>query len=119
MADRDGNKTGGRQKGTPNKATEELQEIARKFKYHPFEIMMMYAHRDHKALGLPEYTTIAVTESGERIEKLTISPELQEKSAKDANEYLAPKRKAVEHTGKNGEKLFSIEDYLRSKNQET
>lgn len=110
-------KTGGRQPGTPNKKTVELQEIASKFQYHPFEIMMMYAHRDHKALGLPEYKIVGYSQDGSPIEALSISAELQQKSAKDANEYLAPKRKAIEHTGKDGEKLFSYEDYIKSMNK--
>lgn len=114
MADSNGKKTGGRKKGVPNEKTRELEEISKKFKYHPFEIMMMFAVRDHKALGLPEYKVVGYSVTGEAIEALSISAELQQKSARDANEYLAPKRKAIEHTGKDGDKLINYEDYLKT-----
>jgi len=38
------------------------------------------------------------TKDGSTFEELTISPELRQKSAKDACEYLFPKRKAIEHS---------------------
>ena len=114
MAVPKGVRIAGRQKGTPNKKTVELMELTEKLGCNPFEMLLLFAKGDHEALGLPEVTVVSVTESGEPIERLTISPELRQKSAKDACEYLFPKRKAVEVTGKDGEKLFSYEDYLKS-----
>jgi hypothetical protein len=106
MADKDGNKTGGRQPGTPNKATQEAKEIAERLKFSPFEILAHYAMRNHEALGLPEYSE-KVTKTGAVIEVLTISPELSQKSAKDAAEFVLPKLKSIEHKGPNGVDLFA------------
>jgi hypothetical protein len=99
--DKEGNKTGGRKAGTPNKETLQLLEIAEKHGCNPFEVLILFAKRDHVALGLPEYTikVIGKGENATEIEELTISPELQQKSAKDAAEYLYAKRKAVEFRG--------------------
>lgn len=90
---------GGREKGTPNKTTQELHDLARELDCDPFKILLLFAKRDYAALGLPEYTMKVVGrgEDSIEIEELTISPELQQKSAKDAAEYLYPKRKAIEH----------------------
>lgn len=108
---------GGREKGTLNKATQDLHDKAKELGVDPFEILLLFAKRDHEALGLPEYTMKVVGrgEDSIEIEELTISPELQQKSAKDACEYLHPKRKAIEHkletdTGK------SLEEYLSGLN---
>lgn len=111
MADIEGKKTGGRAKGVANKITQELFDVAERLECNPFEVLLHYAKGDFEALGYEEYQ-IMVTKTGETVTVLTIDPALRQKSAKDACEYLFPKRKAIEHTGKDGEKLFSYEDYL-------
>lgn len=113
MADKEGSKTGGRVKGTPNKQTQSLHEIAEKLECNPFEVLLHFAKGDYEGLGYSEYQQ-RVTKTGEVVDELTIPPGLRQKAAKDACEYLHPKRKAIEHTGKDGEKLFSIEEYLKS-----
>ena len=97
MADKEGNKTGGRQKGTPNKKTEELMDISKRLKVNPFEILLLFAKGDWKALG---YKSEKVTKYfGEnKSEEYVISPELRSQSAGKAVEYLYPKRKATEMT---------------------
>lgn len=127
MADKEGQKTGGRVKGVPNKSTQDLHEIAERLGVNPFEILLHYANGNAEALGLSCGSTLsdmlADQLDGEDLErvkeleaKLTnpISAELRQKSAKDACEYLFAKRKAIEHTGKDGEKLFSYEEYLKT-----
>ena len=96
--------------------TVELFEIAQEEGCNPYRVLLWFAKGDYKALGLPEYQSrvIGKGKDQEMIEELTISPELRQKSAKDACEYLFPKRKAIEHTGKDGEKLFSYEDFLKT-----
>lgn len=111
-------KTGGRVKGTPNKKTRDLFEIAERLDCNPFEVLLHFAKGDYKALGLdPKASTNenmqdiinnaieGFVDEGrtekeiEEIEKAflnPISPELMQKSAKDACEYLFPKRKAIE-----------------------
>jgi len=97
MADKAGNKTGGRQKGTVNKKTEELMDISKRLKVNPFEILLLFAKGDWKALG---YKAETVTKYyGETSnEEYVISPELRSQSAGKAVEYLYPKRKATEMT---------------------
>lgn len=95
MADKEGNKTGGRVKGIPNKPTQELRELADKLGVNPFEILLMFAKADYDGLGIMEYRTIK-GKDGSTFQEPTISPELRQKAAKDACEYLFPKLKQVE-----------------------
>lgn len=107
-----GIRVSGRQKGTPNKRTQELLDLMEKLDCNPFEVLLLFAKGDHAALG---YEKFQYKQFGENVvEELTISPELRQKSAKDACEYLFAKRKAIEHTGEDGEKLFSYEDYVKN-----
>jgi hypothetical protein len=92
-----GQKLGGRIKGTPNKRTQTLLEIAEKNNCNPFEVLVWFASGDYESLGYLQTKTVT-TKDGSTFEELTISPELRQKSARDACEYLHPKRKAVEHT---------------------
>lgn len=111
-------KYGGRSKGTLNKKTRDLYEIMDRLECNPFEVLLHFAKGDYKALGLdPKASTNenmqdiinnaieGFVDDGhtdkeiEEIEKAflnPISPELMQKSAKDACEYLFPKRKAIE-----------------------
>lgn len=118
MANKEGDKTGGRTKGTPNKTTQELMDIADKLECNPFEVLIHFAKGDFEALGYPKEKVVAISENGEEIRAPSISPELRQKSAKDACEFLFPKRKAIEHTGKDGEKL-SIEQFLKLEDMES
>lgn len=88
----------GRKPGTVNKKTADLHEIAERLECNPFEVLILFAKRDWEALKLPEWTD-KMGKDGAFVREATISPELQQKSAKDACEYLYPKRKAVEHSG--------------------
>lgn len=105
-------KTGGRVKGVPNKQTQTLQEISERLECNPFEILLYFAKGDHDALGYEEHQ-ILVTKTGETVTVLTISPELRQKSAKDACEYLHPKRKALEHSGSIEGKSATLEEFLK------
>jgi hypothetical protein len=107
----------GSRKGIPNKRTSDLMDIIDKHDFHPFEALILYAKGDHEALNLPEYTVASITKEGEPIEKLTISPELRQKSAKDACEYLWNKKRAVEHSGPGGSDLLTklVEDLSGNK----
>lgn len=92
-------KYGGRQKGTPNKKTVALQEIAARLDVDPFEIVLLFAKGDFITLGIGEVT-----------------PEQRLKAAIEASSYLHPKRKAIEHTGEGGgaiqgEIKLTIRDY--------
>lgn len=90
------NNPNGRPKGVPNKRTQDLIELAEKHECNPFEILLLFAKGDYEALGYKQYQ---YKQYGENVvEEMTIPPELRQKSAKDACEYLFPKRKAIEHS---------------------
>jgi hypothetical protein len=115
MAVQKGKRLGGRQKGTPNKDTLRLREIAQKHKCDPFEVLIMFANGDHKALGYEKERVKTITEFG-TVYELTISPELRAKCAEKACEYLEAKRKALEHSiaDETVEKMKTYEEYIRS-----
>lgn len=91
------NNPNGRPKGSLNARTSDLLDISERLKCNPFEVLIHFAKGDFKALGY-DHHQIKVTKDGTTVSELTISPELRQRSAKDACEYLFPKRKAVEHT---------------------
>lgn len=91
-------KTGGRKKGSPNKPTRELKEIAADLGVDPFEVLLHFAKGDFAALGYDECVT-KYTKAGDSYEEPTIGPELRQKAAKDACEYLYPKLKSIELKG--------------------
>ena len=87
----------GRPLGVPNKRTADLLDIAQRLDCNPFEVLIHFAKGDFEALGYERHQ-IRVTKDGGTEMELTISPELRQKSARDACEYLFPKRKALEHS---------------------
>lgn len=95
MATKDGEKTGGRVKGTLNRDTSQLMDIAERLNVCPFETLLLFCKGDYAALGYDEFQT-KFTADGTTIDVLTIEPELRAKCAMKAAEFLYPKRKAVE-----------------------
>lgn len=87
----------GRPPGSANKRTSDLLDIAERLECNPFEVLIHFAKGDFEALGYDQHQ-MKTTKDGGTVLELTISPELRQKSAKDACEYLFPKRKAVEHS---------------------
>mgnify|MGYP003345183770 CR=1 FL=1 len=73
-----GERRGGRQKGTPNRRTLEIEERLVAVGCHPLEAM----------------ARLAMDESN--------SPELRGKLLAELAGFIAPKRRAVEHTGADG-----------------
>ena len=106
----------GRAKGTQNKRTKLVEEIAERLKVDPFEIMMLYAKGDWKALGYE--SEVILVESGEgdgsKISmKYIISPELRSQNAQAAARYLYAHKQAVDPaTGDAGIRVI-IEDYSK------
>jgi len=73
-------KTGGRKKGTPNKATYPVAELCEKLGCNPIEALIAFCKSQH--------------------------PDFRFAAAKELAQYLHPKRKAVELSGPNGGDLF-------------
>jgi hypothetical protein len=76
-------KAGGRVKGTPNKRTQDVIERLNELGCDPIE-------------GMAKIAAQAMTEG-----ELMLAGQMY----KELAQYVAPKRKAIEHTGKDGESL--------------
>jgi hypothetical protein len=92
------NNPNGRPKGALNKASQEAKDIAERLGCKPFEVLCLFAMGDFAALGYSEYQTKVIGKGAESttIDELTISPELRQKSARDACKYLHPELRSVE-----------------------
>lgn len=119
--DKSGNKTGGRQKGTANKKTQQLEDLAKKLNVDPFEIMLNFAKGDYAALGYEKERVVGYTKHGDPIKEESIPPKLRQDSAKEVCGYLYPKRKAIEHSGVDGAPIQyeTLENYLKRTASET
>lgn len=95
MSQGKGIRYGGRSKGTPNKKTLQAQELADSLGINPFEVLLHFIAGDYKALKL-EKTKTLYTSAGESYEVDMITPEIRLQAAKEAVQYLLPKRKALE-----------------------
>lgn len=105
-----------RPKGSPNKNALPLQEKAKELGCDPFEILCRFALGDWEGLGYDKGITYQSTNKGDLIEKHIIPPELRQKAAAEAAQYIYPKRKAIEHSG---EVTQVLEEKLSTKEIET
>lgn len=92
----------GRKKGTPNKRASDLAERAKELNVDPFDVLLFFTKGDWKALGYKASTETKVNHLGIEYEVERITPEMRLQAAKEASQYIYPKRKALEHTGANG-----------------
>lgn len=105
-----------RPKGTPNKKSTEQTALAEKLGVDPFEILLLFASGDWKALGYKSETFVASSSDKGEIVKWTIDPAVRAKSAAEACQYLYPKRKAVElSTADDAGFAIVIKDYTVKK----
>ncbi len=90
-----GKKTGGRKKGTPNKATADIEAKLTALGCDPIEGLARIANGEPIKCGI---TTLA------GYQEVEVRPTLaqQLKARAELAEYVAPKRKAVEHSGSIG-----------------
>lgn len=95
MATKEGQKTGGRQKGTPNKKTQVIEEILENLNCRPIEILAAVANGD------PLKARIGVAELEDDFLEGPVLPTLDQRiaAAKELCQYVYPKRKAIEHSG--------------------
>jgi len=103
-------KTGGRKPGTPNKRTVEVQERLAALGCDPIEAMAKAVVLDAVALCVEGgYLTAAEAKDNPGLARAMAiklyPPELTLRMAAELAQYVAPKRKAIEHTGRGGEAL--------------
>lgn len=101
----------GRKAGTPNKKTQALHDLAESLGVSPFEILLLVAKGDWKALGIP---LIEIKKDGQLVETKNpvIDIETRVQAAKEACKYLHPQRKAVElSTDENTGFRIVVEEY--------
>jgi hypothetical protein len=108
MANKDGSKSGGRSKGTPNKKTLKAQDLAERLGVDPLEILLLFAKGDWKALGYNKGTYTRMFGDGGSIEVEVIDPDLRAKAAIAAVKHLYPSLKAIEITDNEGKPLPKI-----------
>lgn len=102
MATVDGKKTGGRQKGTPNKRTWEARAICERLNFDPLEQLVAWATGDWKKLGYTSPTKTIVDADGNQVQVDRIDEALRQKSTKEVVPYIYPQLKAIEHSGDAG-----------------
>lgn len=108
-----GQKTGGRQKGSANKRTQLVEEIAARFDIDPFEVLMMVAAGDWEGLGYDMKSKISYTNAGIEFEEDHIKLSDRVQAAKEASKYLYSQKQSVAlSTGDSGIKII-VEDYLK------
>jgi hypothetical protein len=101
-----GKKTGGRKKGTPNKKTLNASIIAEEIGVDPFQVLMHFVVGDYESLGIPELSSVLTKEGV--VEKLSITPEMRLSAAKEACQYIYPKRKAIEQVSEINQKTYVL-----------
>lgn len=107
-------KTGGRQKGTPNRSSVPVAQKAEELGIDPFVILLHFAAGNWKALGYAEEQYVSNINEYGTYYKWTIDPSVRSKAAQEACSYLYPKRKALELTGEEGQGfVIKIEDYTK------
>ena len=85
----------GRRKGIPNRDTVLLQEKASEIGVNPFEILLLFAKGDYKALGYKQEFITKIAQ-GIPFKEYTIDPKTRAMCAEKACHYLYPKRKSIE-----------------------
>lgn len=93
-------KTGGRKKGTPNKSSLQVKEIAEKLNFSPFEVMALFAMGDWKSLGYDEEQYSEFDKNGGIILKDRITPQMRLDAAKAAAPFIHPKLSSIEANSK-------------------
>lgn len=90
-------KTGGRQKGTPNKDTSHINDVCKRMGLDPIEALAYYAMGKYVELGLPEFIEKQGFQ-GVVVKELSIPIEIRVDCLKTLVSYMYPKRKAIEHS---------------------
>jgi hypothetical protein len=111
-------KTGGRKKGVANKRTRELQDFLDEKNFNPAAKLILIYRKAMKEYGRAEdvHDIIEDTRRGMGFKAVGASDQgptylgIALSAAKDLMQYVYPKRKAIEHTGKDGSPLQNYLD---------
>ena len=106
MADKNGKKTGGRQKGVINKRSFDARALAEAKGCDPLEILIDIAKGDWAALGYKS-AAIKKVNLGIEYEEVIITLDNRMSAAREAAKYIYPQLKSMELTGKDGKDLFA------------
>lgn len=102
-----------RPKGSLNRRTRLVEEIAKQFDLDPFEVLMMVAAGDWKGLGYDSQMRTSFAASGIEFEEQWIKLSDRVTAAKEAAKYLyAAKQSVAISTGDSGIKII-VEDYTK------
>ncbi len=90
-------KTGGRKPGSLNKRTlaYDANEVAERLGIDPFLVLLFFCNGDWHKLGYTSPTRIIRNKDGSTYEVDVITPDIRLNAAKEATQYLLPKRQAV------------------------
>lgn len=108
MATKDGQKTGGRQKGVPNKKTQIIESILEELNCDPIKILAAVANGEplKARIGVGELSKKApgCEDGDDDFVEGDVIPTLDQRisAAKELCQYVYPKRKAIEHSGPQG-----------------
>lgn len=103
----------GRPKGSKNKHSFQVEELAQTFDVEPFEILMRIATGDWKFFGFKSATETVYTAQGIEMEQLAIPIKDRGAAAAKACAYLYSQKQAVQlSTVDTGIKII-IEDYSK------
>lgn len=108
-------KTGGRQKGTPNKDPLGLEERAKQLGVDVFEVLVYFVSGNFEKLGYDSSIYHIEKPDGSIKMGYVITPEMRLRASVELMKYIYPQKKAVElSTGNEGIRVI-IEDYVSSK----
>ena len=102
-----------RPKGSQNRRTRLIEEIASKFDLDPFEVLMMTLNGDWRGLGYESESRTSFTSAGIEFEEPAIKLSDRVAAAKEACKYLYAQKQAVAlSTGESGI-LIKVVDYTK------
>lgn len=99
MADKDGNKTGGREKGSINKKTQQAIDICNKHNFDALEFLVLVAKGDATKLGYTSNTAIKMGKGGVVVEEDVITMNHRIDAARQVCNKTYPDIKSVEVKG--------------------
>ena len=118
-----GERRGGREKGTPNKKTQQLEEYLDAIGCDPLEVMAKIAMgepllcrasvNDAKLHGV----NMPKSDGDDDFIEIEMRPTFDQRmtAAKELMQYRYPKRRAIEHSGNNGSPIVIVKDFAGEK----